>query len=69
MDYQKIDNWQKLSELKNLLDLSTLPKHLYFQGSWNSKIFENCTAVVGSRKMTDYGARVIEKIIPQLIAQ
>lgn len=69
MDYQEVSNWQKLRELKNLLDLTTLPKHLYFQGSWNSGIFENCTAVVGSRRMTDYGARVIEKIIPQLIAQ
>lgn len=69
MDYQEVGNWQKLSELKNLLDLATLPKHLYFQGSWNSEIFKNCTAVVGSRRMTDYGARAVEKIIPQLIAR
>ncbi|MBI3109576.1 DNA-protecting protein DprA [Candidatus Daviesbacteria bacterium] len=69
MDYQKIDRWQNLSELKKLLDLSTPPKDLYFQGTWNSEIFANCTAVVGSRKMTGYGATVVEKIIPQLIAQ
>ncbi|MBI3559018.1 DNA-processing protein DprA [Candidatus Gottesmanbacteria bacterium] len=30
-------------------------------------IFKNCVAVVGSRRMTDYGRRVIEKLIPQLI--
>ena len=69
MDYQKVDNWQKLGELKKLLDLSNPPKHLYFQGIWNSEIFKNCTGVVGSRKMTDYGARVVEKIVPQLISQ
>ncbi|HBQ50774.1 hypothetical protein A3B42_03395 [Candidatus Daviesbacteria bacterium RIFCSPLOWO2_01_FULL_38_10] len=69
VDYQKVEDWQKLKELKNLLDLSNPPKKLYFQGIWNKGIFANCVAVVGSRKMTDYGARVIEKIIPQLIAQ
>lgn len=69
MNYQEIDNWQNLAELKNLHNLSTPPKKLYFQGNWNPKIFENCTAVVGSRRMTDYGRRVVEKIIPQLIIQ
>ncbi len=69
MDYQKIDDWQKLKELKNLLDLSNPPKKLYFQGAWNKEIFADCVAVVGSRKMTDYGARVVEKIVPQLVAR
>lgn len=69
MDYQEVGNWQKRQELKRLLDLSTPPKKLYFKGRWRSEIFQNCTAVVGSRKMTDYGARVVEKIIPQLVSQ
>ncbi|MBI2335046.1 DNA-protecting protein DprA [Candidatus Daviesbacteria bacterium] len=69
MDYQKIEDWQKLKELKNLLDLANPPKQLYFQGNWNREIFKNCVAVVGSRKMTDYGERVVEKIIPRLINQ
>lgn len=69
MDYQEVSNWEKRKELKRLLDLSTLPKKLYFEGTWKNEIFERCTAVVGSRKMTDYGARVVEKIIPQLISQ
>lgn len=69
MDYYEVSNWQKRKELKRLLDLSTPPKKLYFKGTWKSEIFEKCTAVVGSRKMTDYGARVVEKIIPQLIAK
>lgn len=69
MDYHEVSNWQKRKELKKLLDLSTPPKNLYFKGIWKNEIFEKCTAVVGSRKMTDYGARVVEKIIPQLISQ
>ncbi|MDP3758092.1 MAG: DNA-processing protein DprA, partial [Candidatus Daviesbacteria bacterium] len=52
-----------------LLDLSTPPKHLYFSGRWNPKIFSNCVAVVGSRKMTDYGQRVVEKVVLHLISQ
>ncbi len=60
MDYQQI---------KSLSDLSTPPKKLYFQGNWSPELFENCTAVVGSRKITDYGRRVIEKIIPWLVSQ
>lgn len=69
MDYQEIKNWQKIPQLKKLSDLSTPPKNLYFQGNLNPKIFEYCMAIVGSRKMTNYGSRVIEKIVPQLIQQ
>lgn len=69
MDYQEIDDWKKISQLKKLGDLSTPPKHLYFIGTLNPDLFENCTAIVGSRKMTDYGQRVIEKIIPQIVSQ
>lgn len=68
MDYRKVD-LAKHPELKSLSDLSTPPKHLYYVGKWDAALFENCVAVVGSRKMTDYGARVLEKIIPRLIAQ
>lgn len=68
MQYQKLKNWQKIPELKPLFDLSTPPKDLFYIGKWNPEIFKNCSAVVGSRKMTDYGARVIEKIIPPLVS-
>ncbi len=45
-------------------------KHkLYYQGNWNDEIFIKCIGVVGSRRMTDYGRRVIEKIIPGLVQQ
>ncbi len=69
MDYHKVANPAKVAELQKLADLSTPPKTLYFIGNWNLNLFENCVAVVGSRKMTDYGRRVVEKIIPRLISQ
>ena len=59
-------NYEKLPKIKRLEDLPNPPKELFYQGEFNSEIFENCVAVVGSRRMTDYGRRVIEKLIPQL---
>ena len=69
MDYRERKEWQKFPCLGMLLDLSTPPKHLYFSGRWNPDIFTSCVAVVGSRKMTDYGQRVIEKVITHLISK
>lgn len=69
MDYQKLKDWQKIPQLKGLLDLPTPPKELFYLGSFNPAIFEDCVAVVGSRKMTDYGERVVERLIPQLITR
>ena len=48
-------------------DLPNPPKKLFHLGNFSEKIFENCVGIVGSRKMTDYGKRVIERIIPQLV--
>ena len=42
------------------------PKQLYYKGNWDKDIFENCLAVVGSRRMTTYGKQVVEKIVTQL---
>ncbi|MBI4099545.1 DNA-protecting protein DprA [Candidatus Microgenomates bacterium] len=67
MGYKKIVDWKKFSELKRLLDLADPPKELYYQGKWDPEIFKNCTAVVGSRRISDYGRRAVEKIIPKLV--
>lgn len=69
MKYQKLPDWQKIPQLKGLLDLSTPPKELYYIGKLDKDIFVKATAVVGSRRMTDYGSRVVEKMIPQLVHQ
>ncbi|MBU2577786.1 DNA-processing protein DprA [Patescibacteria group bacterium] len=45
------------------------PKELYFRGKWDSSLFEKSLAIVGSRRMTKYGERVIETLIPSLAAE
>lgn len=42
------------------------PKQLYYKGSFDKEIFDNCLAVVGSRQMTTYGKRVVEQIVTPL---
>lgn len=69
MAYQKVIDWKKLPELARLKVLTAPPKNLYFIGLWTPAIFTDCVAVVGSRRMTQYGRTVIEKIIPQLVFQ
>ena len=44
-------------------------KKVFWRGSWDEKLFDKCVAVVGSRRMTSYGQRVIEKMIPGLVQQ
>jgi len=56
-----------VAELRLLEDLPDPPKQLFYLGKWETDIFKNCVAVVGSRAMTEYGRRVVEKIIPRLV--
>ena len=51
-----------------LKEISDPPKKLYYRGHWNKNIFENCLAVVGSRRMTSYGQIAIEKIVKEVAA-
>lgn len=44
------------------------PKQIYYKGNWDSEIFENCLAVVGSRQMTSYGKRAVEQIVTEAAA-
>ena len=67
MHYQRLPDWKKIPQLRPLLDLSNPPKQLYYQGSWHPELFGRCAAVIGSRRMTEYGRRVIEKLIPKLV--
>lgn len=67
MPYNRINDWKKLSELSKLGDLSHPPKALFYTGNWDPSLFDSCVAIVGSRKMTEYGRRVIEQIVPKLV--
>jgi len=41
---------------------------LYYKGNWNPEIFENCLAVVGSRRMTSYGRKITEQLVTEIAA-
>ena len=51
---------------KLLKQIKEPPKKLYYKGNWNSGIFENCLAVVGSRRLTSYGRKITEQIVTEL---
>lgn len=65
---KEIKDWRKVPELGRLLELSDPPKKLFFRGEWKPSIFENCAAVVGSRRMTEYGRYAVEKLVAELVA-
>lgn len=44
------------------------PKQLYCRGAWGPELFSRCLAVVGTRKMTQYGRRVTEQIVGEVAA-
>ncbi len=44
------------------------PERLYYKGNWNPEIFENCLAVVGSRRMTSYGRKITEQLVTEIAA-
>ena len=41
-------------------------KQIWYRGEWQDNIFEKCSAVVGSRKMSRYGKQVLSEMIPKL---
>lgn len=49
-----------------LKQLSDAPEQLYVKGNFTSEIFQHCLAVVGSRKMTEYGKRVTNFLVQKL---
>ncbi len=63
----QLKNWRNLPELKNLNDLTNPPQSLFYLGNWSASILTDCVAIVGSRQITEYGRRVIEKIVPKLV--
>jgi len=42
------------------------PKQLYYKGDFDLSIFENCLAVIGSRRLTSYGERIIEQMVSEI---
>jgi len=48
---------------KLLKNIPNPPSNLYFKGNFCEEIFENCVAIVGSRNMSFYGKKVVEKFL------
>jgi DNA processing protein len=66
MDEKKLE-WKERQILEDLKLIKPVIKNLYYLGEWTEELFENCVAVIGSRRITEYGKRVIEKIVPELV--
>jgi DNA processing protein len=49
-----------------LRSISDAPKQLYSKGVWSEDLFVHCVAVVGSRRMTQYGKRVTEQLVGEI---
>lgn len=56
-------------ELEMLRQVKTWPHKLFYRGEWKADLFSKCAAVVGSRRMTSYGEKVIEILIPRLVEE
>lgn len=42
-------------------------KQIYYRGEWDKLIFAKSVAVVGSRRITEYGKRVTERLVGELV--
>jgi DNA processing protein len=59
---EKKDFPEQLKKIKNS------PSKLYYRGNWDNEIFAKSLAIVGSRRMSQYGQLAIKKIVPDLVA-
>lgn len=57
-----------LKEALGKLIPSLGPKKLYYKGTWNDELFQNCLAVVGSRRLTQYGQKATLQLVGELAA-
>jgi len=53
---------------KLLKMIPAAPKKLYYKGDWDEKIFAQCLAVVGARRMTRYGKQITDLLVSELAA-
>jgi len=54
---------------KRLANTKEAPEALYYKGDWGQKIFDKCLAVVGSRRMTEYGRKICTKLVSEVAAR
>ena len=49
-----------------LKEIKGAPKQIYYKGQWDKTLFENCLAVIGSRKLTHYGQQAMERLVGEI---
>jgi len=49
-----------------LKQIPSAPKELYYKGSWDNSLFENCLAVVGARRITSYGRQITQRLVSEM---
>lgn len=64
----KIETVASIDYPKQLLEVPKIPDRLYYRGEWMENVVKKSLAIVGSRRMTRYGRGVLEKFIPELVA-
>ena len=52
---------------KGLKRVEPKVKQIYYRGEWDNQIFEKSVAVVGSRRITEYGKRVTERLVGEMV--
>lgn len=62
-----MEDWREREELELLRGVRPAVEQLWYRGEYRPELMKECVAVVGSRRMTEYGRRVLEKLIPQLV--
>lgn len=64
----KIEEILKKDFPEQLKNIKNAPEKLYYRGNWDNKIFIKSLAIVGSRRITRYGQTVVEKFMPEFVA-
>jgi len=59
----EIDN-PKYPQLLKQID--SPPERIYYKGSWDDSLFDNCLAVVGTRRITSYGKQITNKLVSKI---
>ena len=66
LDVSKVIDIESQKYPRLLKEIKNPPKQLYYKGDWDTEIFKNCLAVVGSRRMTTYGKCVVEQLVTKI---
>lgn len=63
-----IETIEKKDFPEQLKNIRNCPLKLYYRGDWNKGLFKKSLTIVGSRRMTRYSKDVIDKFMPELVA-